>query len=81
MKSRLAECLETSGDGPPKFTVTLPNESALDALATSRARLLISGSPNGRLELAELELEMNDVPTQRREFAKRFAVGRKFSLA
>ena len=39
-KSRLAECLDTSGDGPPKLTVTLPDESALDALSTSLARLL-----------------------------------------
>ncbi|MBT6275425.1 MAG: DEAD/DEAH box helicase [Chromatiales bacterium] len=40
LKARLAECLDTSGDGPPRLTVTLPDATALDALAETVAQLL-----------------------------------------
>ena len=40
IKQRLAECLEPDADGRLKLTVTLPDASALDDMATSLARLL-----------------------------------------
>lgn len=40
LRSRLSECLETTGDGQLKMTVTLPDASALDNLARSLAHLL-----------------------------------------
>jgi hypothetical protein len=40
LKTRLAECLDQDGDGPPKLTVTLPDASALDGLSTAIARLM-----------------------------------------
>ncbi len=40
LKARLGDCLDRSGDGPPKLTITLPDENALDGLASSVARLL-----------------------------------------
>ena len=40
LKSRLSECLDHEGDGPPKLTITLPDDSALDGLAESIARLM-----------------------------------------
>jgi superfamily II DNA or RNA helicase len=40
LKSRLAECLDRDGDGPTKLTVTIPDASALDGLATAIARLM-----------------------------------------
>ena len=39
-RSRLAECMEKDEQGRLKLTVTLPDSSALDALAGSLARLL-----------------------------------------
>ncbi len=39
-KQRLAECLERGDDGTLKMTVTLPDESALDALSRSLAQIL-----------------------------------------
>ena len=39
-RSRLAECMEKDAHGRLKLTVTLPDASALDALAGSLARLL-----------------------------------------
>ena len=43
-KRRFAECLEKDEEGRTKLTVTLPDGSALDALADSLARLL--GQPD-----------------------------------
>jgi len=40
LKTRLAECVDEPESGPPKLTITLPDESALDNLAESLARLL-----------------------------------------
>ena len=40
LKARLEECLERDGDGPPRLTVTLPDNAALDNLARSLASLL-----------------------------------------
>jgi len=40
LKSRLSECLDHEGDGPPKLTITLPDDSALGGLAESIARLM-----------------------------------------
>jgi superfamily II DNA or RNA helicase len=40
LKSRLSECLDREGDGPPKLTITLPDDSALDGLADAIARLM-----------------------------------------
>lgn len=40
LKTRLSECLDRDGDGPPKLTITLPDASALDGLAESVARLM-----------------------------------------
>lgn len=40
LKSRLTECLDREGDGPPKLTITLPDDTALDGLAESIARLM-----------------------------------------
>ena len=40
LKSRLSECLDHEGDGPPKLTITLPDDSALDGLAEAIARLM-----------------------------------------
>ena len=39
-RSRLANCMEKDEQGRPQLTVTLPDSSALDALAGSLARLL-----------------------------------------
>ena len=39
-RSRLTECMEKDKQGRLKLTVTLPDSSALDALAGSLARLL-----------------------------------------
>ena len=39
-RSRLTNCMEQDEDGRPQLTVTLPDSSALDALAGSLARLL-----------------------------------------
>jgi len=38
-KQRLAECLEKGDDGQLKMTITLPDESALDTLSSSLARI------------------------------------------
>jgi hypothetical protein len=38
-KARLAECLERDEQGRPRLTVTLPNEAALESLASSLAAL------------------------------------------
>lgn len=40
LKARLEECLERDGNGPPRLTVTLPDEAALDTLSRSLAALL-----------------------------------------
>ena len=42
MKQRLAECMETDEQGRLKLTVSLPDPSALDALAENLARVLAS---------------------------------------
>jgi len=40
IKGSMADCLEKDEQGRPQFTVTLPNETALDGLADSLASLL-----------------------------------------
>lgn len=40
LKERLADCVETNGEGQSQLTITLPDGNALDQLATSLARLL-----------------------------------------
>ena len=40
LKARLNECLERDGQGRPRLTVTLPNETVLENLAQSLAALL-----------------------------------------
>ena len=43
VRDRLGECVEEDASGRPRLTVTLPDRSALDALAQTLARLLLSG--------------------------------------
>jgi superfamily II DNA or RNA helicase len=43
LRSRLEECVQDDGAGPPRLTVTLPDRKALDHLAQTLARLLAVG--------------------------------------
>ncbi|MEI8372662.1 MAG: DEAD/DEAH box helicase [Planctomycetota bacterium] len=43
VRARLGECVEEDASGRPRLTVTLPDRSALDSLAQTLARLLLSG--------------------------------------
>jgi len=43
VRARLGECIEEDPSGRPRLTVTLPDRSALDALAQTLARLLLAG--------------------------------------
>jgi len=43
VRARLGECVEEDASGRPRLTVTLPDRGALDALAQTLARLLLSG--------------------------------------
>jgi hypothetical protein len=47
LRSRLSECVDEDGSGQQKLTVTLPDRGALDALAQTLARLLISAETGG----------------------------------
>jgi superfamily II DNA or RNA helicase len=40
MRARLDQCVEDDGEGRPRFSVTLPDRSALDGLAQTLARIL-----------------------------------------
>ena len=44
-----SQCLDTSEDGRPILTVTLPDVSALDQLAETLAQLVPKSQPNGHL--------------------------------
>jgi superfamily II DNA/RNA helicase len=41
LRNRLGECVEPDENGRPRLTITLPDSSALDALAQSLAKLLL----------------------------------------
>ena len=43
VRTRLGECVEEDSSGRPRLTVTLPDRGALDSLAQTLARLLLSG--------------------------------------
>jgi superfamily II DNA/RNA helicase len=40
LRTRLDQCVEEDGEGRPRFSVTLPDRSALDGLAQTLARIL-----------------------------------------
>jgi superfamily II DNA or RNA helicase len=40
----LDACVDSSGDGPPRLTISLPDRAALDGLALSLAKLLAAGA-------------------------------------
>jgi superfamily II DNA/RNA helicase len=40
----LDACVDSSGDGPPRLTISLPDRAALDGLAQSLAKLLAAGA-------------------------------------
>jgi hypothetical protein len=46
LKQRLAECTEADEQGRPRLSLTLPNRDALDGLAATLARLLVTKPDN-----------------------------------
>lgn len=47
LKTKLGECMETGADGRMKMTVTFPNETVLDEMARSLARIVgAAGKPS-----------------------------------
>ena len=45
LRAGLEACAETTADGQPRLTVTLPDRASLESLAQTLARLLNVGSP------------------------------------
>jgi superfamily II DNA or RNA helicase len=51
VRSRLSECVQEESDGQQRLTFTLPNRQALESLAKTLSRLLVSsGAEGGRAE-------------------------------
>ena len=42
LRERLGQCVETNSQGQPRLTITLPDSTALDGLAKTLARLLVT---------------------------------------
>jgi hypothetical protein len=71
LRDRLSECVEEDGSGQQRLTVTLPDRGALDSLAQTLARLLVTAEAGGSQAPASTEStpapadSLPDIPSPR----------------